>query len=75
MPEVIHFRDSDKIIKEKGLEPDVSITLEYVEACSTATGRHKLHIEPEQLAANRFDAVGMCFLDNDLLHRTGIKVN
>ncbi|MGA8018469.1 MAG: hypothetical protein WCA42_06340 [Desulfobacterales bacterium] len=32
MPEVIHFRDSDKIIKEKGLEPDVSITLEYVEA-------------------------------------------
>ena len=32
MPEVIHFRDSDKIIKEKGLEPDVNITLEYVEA-------------------------------------------
>ena len=32
MPEIIHFRDSDKIIKEKGLEPDVNITLEYVEA-------------------------------------------
>ena len=32
MPEVIHFRDSDRIIKEKGLEPDVNITLEYVEA-------------------------------------------
>jgi hypothetical protein len=32
MPEVIHFRDSDKIIKEKGLEPGVSITLENVEA-------------------------------------------
>jgi hypothetical protein len=32
MPEVIHFRDSDKIIKEKDLEPDVNITLEYVEA-------------------------------------------
>jgi hypothetical protein len=32
MPEVIHFRDSDKIIREKGLEPDVNITLGYVEA-------------------------------------------
>jgi hypothetical protein len=32
MPEVIYFRDSDRIIKEKGLEPDVNITLEYVEA-------------------------------------------
>ena len=32
MPEVIHFRDSDRIIKQKGLEPDVNITLEYVEA-------------------------------------------
>ena len=32
MPEVIHFRESDKIIKEKGLDADVNITLEYVEA-------------------------------------------
>jgi len=32
MPEVIHFRDSDRIIKEKGLEPDVNVTLGYVEA-------------------------------------------
>jgi hypothetical protein len=32
MPEVIHFRDSDKIIREKGLEPDVNITLGYVES-------------------------------------------
>ena len=32
MPEIIHFRESDKIIKKKGLEPDVNITLEYVEA-------------------------------------------
>ena len=32
MPEVIHFRESDKIIKKKGLEPDVNITLGYVEA-------------------------------------------
>ena len=32
MPEIIHFRDSDRIIKEKGLEPDVNITLGYVEA-------------------------------------------
>ena len=32
MPEVIHFRESDRIIKEKDLEPDVNITLEYVEA-------------------------------------------
>jgi hypothetical protein len=32
MPEIIHFRESDRIIKEKGLEPDVNITLEYVEA-------------------------------------------
>jgi len=31
MPEVIHFRDSDKIIREKGLEADVNITLRYVE--------------------------------------------
>ena len=39
MPEVIHFRDSDKIIKEKGFEPDVNITLEYVEAMLYGTLR------------------------------------
>ena len=32
MPEVIHFRESDKIIKQKDLEADVNITLKYVEA-------------------------------------------
>ena len=32
MPEVIHFRESDAIIKQKDLEADVNITLEYVEA-------------------------------------------
>ena len=32
MPEVIHFRESDKIIKRIGLDADVNITLEYVEA-------------------------------------------
>ena len=32
MPEVIHFRESDKIIKEKDLESDVNITLGYMEA-------------------------------------------
>jgi hypothetical protein len=32
MPEVIHFRESDKIIKQKDLEADVSITLRYVES-------------------------------------------
>ena len=31
MPEVIHFRESDAIIKQKDLEPDVNITLRYVE--------------------------------------------
>ena len=31
MPEIIHFRDSDKIIKQKGLEVDVNITLEYLQ--------------------------------------------
>jgi hypothetical protein len=32
MPEVIHFRESDAIIKQKDLGADVNITLEYVEA-------------------------------------------
>ena len=31
MPEVIHFRESEAIIKQKDLEPDVNITLRYVE--------------------------------------------
>ena len=31
MPEVIHFRDSDAIIKQKDLDADVNITLEYIE--------------------------------------------
>jgi hypothetical protein len=31
MPEIIHFRGSEKIIKEKHLEKDVKATLEYVE--------------------------------------------
>ena len=31
MPEVIHFRESDAIIKQKDLEADVNITLRYVE--------------------------------------------
>jgi hypothetical protein len=31
MPEIIHFRGSDKIIKEKHLEKDIKATLEYVE--------------------------------------------
>jgi hypothetical protein len=28
--EIIHFRDSDKIIKEKRMEKDVKVTLEYI---------------------------------------------
>ena len=31
MPEVIHFRESEAIIKQKNLEADVNITLRYVE--------------------------------------------
>ncbi len=31
MPEVIHFRESEAIIKQKDLEADVNITLTYVE--------------------------------------------
>ena len=31
MPEVIHFRESEAIIKQTDLEPDVNITLRYVE--------------------------------------------
>jgi hypothetical protein len=29
--EIIHFRDSDKILKEKHLEKDVKVTLEYID--------------------------------------------
>ena len=29
--EVIHFRGSDKIIKEKNLEKDIQVTLEYID--------------------------------------------
>ena len=31
MPEIIHFRGSDKIILKKHLEKDVKGTLEYIE--------------------------------------------
>ena len=31
MPEIIHFRRSDQIIKEKHLEKDIKATLEYLE--------------------------------------------
>ena len=31
MPEVIHFRESEAIIKQKDLDADVNITLEYIE--------------------------------------------
>ena len=31
MPEIIHFRGSDKIIKKKKLEKDVATTLQYLE--------------------------------------------
>ena len=31
MPEIIHFRESEAIIKQKDLEADVNITLRYVE--------------------------------------------
>ena len=37
MPEVIHFRESDKIIIQKDLEADVSITLRYVESVLYST--------------------------------------
>ncbi|GAI31439.1 unnamed protein product [marine sediment metagenome] len=29
--EIIHFRDSDKIIKEKNMEKDVNLTMEYID--------------------------------------------
>jgi hypothetical protein len=32
MPELIHFRGSDAIIKAKNLDADVQITLGYVES-------------------------------------------
>ena len=36
MPEVIHFRDSDKIIKEKGLSRMSTSPLDMWKLCSTA---------------------------------------
>jgi hypothetical protein len=35
--ELIHFRDSDKILKSKKMEKDVQATLEYVNDCLYGT--------------------------------------
>ena len=37
MPEIIHFRGSDKIIAKKNMEKDVKATLEYVEDALTGS--------------------------------------
>ena len=29
--EILHFRESDKIIKEKRMEKDIKVTLEYID--------------------------------------------
>jgi hypothetical protein len=42
--EIMHFRDSDKIIKEKRMERDVKVTLEYIDdvLCGTIYRRELL---------------------------------
>ena len=36
MPEIIHFRGSEKIIKKKNLEKDVNSPFSILKLCSTA---------------------------------------
>ena len=72
MPEVIHFRDSDKIIKEKGLEPDVNITLEYVEAMLYGT-LYKRELTIQALKECDWREEDLSILDGRRYQYKGIK--
>jgi len=49
--EIMHFRDSDKIIKEKRMEKDVKLTLEYIDdvLCGTIHRRELLRQSLEEM--------------------------
>ena len=49
--EIIHFRDSDKIIKEKRMEKDIKVTLEYIDdvLCGTIHRRELLRQSLEEM--------------------------
>jgi hypothetical protein len=72
MPEVIHFRDSDKIIKEKDLEPDVNITLEYVEAMLYGT-LYKRELTMQALKECDWREEDLSILDGRRYQYKGIK--
>ena len=72
MPEVIHFRDSDKIIREKGLEPDVNITLEYVEATLFGT-LYKRELTIQALMESDWRNEDLSILDGRRYQYKGIK--
>jgi hypothetical protein len=72
MPEVIHFRDSDKIIKQKGLEPDVNITLEYVEAMLYGT-LYKRELTIQALKECDWREEDLSILDGRRYQYKGIK--
>ena len=72
MPEVIHFRESDKIIKEKGLEPDVNITLGYVEATLYGT-LYKRELTIQALKESDWREEDLSILDGRRYQYKGIK--
>jgi hypothetical protein len=72
MPEVIHFRESDRIIKEKGLEPDVNITLGYVEATLYGT-LYKRELTIQALKESDWREQDLSILDGRRYQYKGIK--
>ena len=49
--EILHFRESDKIIKEKRMEKDIKVTLEYIDdvLCGTIHRRELLRQSLEEM--------------------------
>ena len=72
MPEVIHFRESEAIIKQKDLEPDVNITLRYVETVLYGT-LYKRELTIQALKECDWREQDLSILDGRRYQYKGIK--
>ena len=72
MPEVIHFRESDKIIIQKDLDADVNITLRYVETVLYGT-LYKRELTIQALKECDWREEDLSILDGRRYQYKGIK--
>ena len=71
--EVLHFRDSDKIIKDKHMDRDVQATLEYIEECLYGT-LYKRELLREALEEMHWrEKVNLSILDGRRYQYKGFK--